>query len=115
MSSADARIPVPKPARRRIQKVFDGGAHFDEAAAATDPSNLEGREVSVTPDKEQIFLDALAVAGSAELRRVRVEIEDGHVRLSGRVSTYYLKQVAQEVSRPFAIGLQISNDINVVS
>ena len=64
-------------------------------------------------DKLSIFKSALAGTGRNELKRVRVDLDDGVVQLRGLVTSYYLKQVAQETVRPLAIGLEIDNQIRV--
>lgn len=37
----------------------------------------------------------LTLSGRPELRKVRVSVDPGGIRLQGRVSSYYLKQLAQ--------------------
>jgi osmotically-inducible protein OsmY len=53
--------------------------------------------------------------GYRELLRVNVEACQGRITLSGRVSTYYLKQVAQCAAKSvFEVG-EVVNDIEVTS
>lgn len=58
---------------------------------------------------------ALANSPIYELRDLRVEQRNGNMLISGTVSTYYHKQLAQEVVRAFcdAIGVQVINKIEV--
>jgi hypothetical protein len=47
------------------------------------------------------------------LHRLRVEPCGEMIRISGRVTTYYLKQQAQECIRPVTIGFHLRNDVRV--
>jgi osmotically-inducible protein OsmY len=47
------------------------------------------------------------------LRTVEVCARDGHVVLRGRVPSYYLKQVAQEVALAMPGVLQLRNELDV--
>ncbi len=47
------------------------------------------------------------------LRRLSCEFHDGHLVLSGRVPTYYLKQVAQTLVRQLPQVRQIENRLDV--
>ena len=49
------------------------------------------------------------------LRRLRVEETDEAIILSGSVSTYYLKQLAQETIMPLRGERQLQNRVNVRS
>ncbi|WP_182870067.1 BON domain-containing protein [Rhodopirellula sp. JC639] len=68
---------------------------------------------SDAPHKDAYFREILAQSGSAELRQVDVEVQDGRIVLCGRVSSFYQKQLAQESLLPVAIGMQICNQIEV--
>lgn len=48
------------------------------------------------------------------LHRMACQLEDGELVLRGIVSTYYLKQLAQEVARKVAGGWPLRNDIEVL-
>jgi hypothetical protein len=50
-----------------------------------------------------------------ELRRLRVVETDSSVILEGRVTSYYLKQLAQELVRPAADGRRVVNRVFVVN
>ncbi len=59
--------------------------------------------------------DALLTASSQpELRRLRVTESDAEVVITGRVSSYYLKQLAQEALRPAVFGRKLLNRVEVV-
>lgn len=47
------------------------------------------------------------------LREIRVDREGERLVLSGQVSSFYLKQLAQEAIRGMAPGLRLSNEIAV--
>ena len=49
-----------------------------------------------------------------ELRDLQVEPCDGALRVSGRVSSFYHKQLAQEVVRSVCKGIEVINTICVV-
>ena len=48
------------------------------------------------------------------LRHLRVEENDNCLVISGRVTSYYLKQLAQETIMPVRGALQLVNRVNVV-
>jgi hypothetical protein len=48
------------------------------------------------------------------LRHLRVEENDQCLVISGRVTSYYLKQLAQETLMPVRGALQLVNRVNVV-
>ena len=56
-----------------------------------------------------------ALAGSPifELRDLRVEHRDGTLLISGSVSSFYHKQLAQEVVRSVCEGIEVANSIRV--
>lgn len=41
---------------------------------------------------------SLGSTGYQQLRRIDVDVEDGHVKLTGRVARYYLRQLAQQAA-----------------
>ncbi len=57
---------------------------------------------------------ALCATGHGALRNVAVSVNGGIVILGGRVSSYYLKQVAQEAVLAVAGSHQIRNSVDVV-
>ena len=80
-----------------------------------EPSHLRTRDTCRNEghERETILRSALSQAGRGELKRIRVDVDGDTVRLRGRVTSYYLKQVAQEAIRPLAIGLRIDNRVQV--
>lgn len=48
------------------------------------------------------------------LRSVRCDVLFGRIELSGRVGSYYLKQMAQESIRGACVDLQIVNRVDVI-
>tara|TARA_R110002049_G_scaffold2750_4_gene22006 strand:- start:194040 stop:194261 length:222 start_codon:yes stop_codon:yes gene_type:complete len=55
----------------------------------------------------------LARSSVSELRRLRVDGEEGELRLSGIVRSFYHKQLAQETVRTVAAGMQVVNRVDV--
>ncbi|MEM6978646.1 MAG: BON domain-containing protein [Planctomycetota bacterium] len=76
-------------------------ADFDVAADELDPTD----DVSA--------LAALAQSSVAELRFLRVDESDDQICLSGRVRSFYHKQLAQETVRSIAGGRRVVNDVLV--
>jgi osmotically-inducible protein OsmY len=56
---------------------------------------------------------ALQTSSIVALREVRVQESEGALRLSGRVSSFYHKQLAQEVVLAVASGMEVVNQIDV--
>ena len=50
----------------------------------------------------------LAESPLAELRRVHVDVEDNRILLSGKVRSFYAKQMAQETVRELASSRELS-------
>lgn len=57
--------------------------------------------------------EVLAASAMPELRRLAVETSDEVVILSGRVSSFYLKQMAQESVKPAVAGRKLVNRVEV--
>lgn len=70
----------------------------------------------VTSTLEQSPL-ALALRGSPipALRKLALEENDGSVTIQGKVSSYYLKQLAQETILPLLDGRKLFNRVQVVT
>ncbi|MEO9590202.1 BON domain-containing protein [Rhodopirellula bahusiensis] len=64
-------------------------------------------------EKSQALECSIQQAGHRGLDRVRVTVLDGWIVLRGRVTSFYLKQLAQEAVRPMAIGMRIRNEVHV--
>ncbi len=56
---------------------------------------------------------ALGRTGYLPLRKLRVDVHEGQVTLRGRLSTYYLKQVAQNVVQQVHGAERVQNEIVV--
>jgi hypothetical protein len=56
---------------------------------------------------------ALAASAAPELRRLTVTATDAEVVITGRVPSYYFKQLAQEAVRPAAGGRRMVNRVEV--
>jgi osmotically-inducible protein OsmY len=56
---------------------------------------------------------ALANSPFFELHELQVEQRDGTLFISGNVSSFYHKQLAQEVVRSVCNGIEVSNSIQV--
>jgi hypothetical protein len=56
---------------------------------------------------------ALSASPVFALRDLRVDQEEEHLRISGLVSSFYHKQLAQEVVRAVAEGVQVVNTVTV--
>ena len=56
---------------------------------------------------------ALLKSSNPELRRLAVRESEDEVEITGRVSCYYLKQLAQETLRTAAAGRRIVNRVEV--
>lgn len=66
-----------------------------------------------THDVEIRAKSALASSPIYILRELRVEKLDDCLLLSGRVDSFYHKQLAQEVVRAVAGGMKVINDVDV--
>jgi hypothetical protein len=56
---------------------------------------------------------ALSASPQPELRRLLVSVSEAEVVISGRVSCFYLKQLAQETVKPTADGKRVVNKVEV--
>ncbi len=88
---------MPTPANRRSA---------EEAASAT-------RARPVCPLTEAA-LRCLAASPYPTLRDIQCDCRDGRITLRGRVASYYLKQMAQEVVRELYEADRITNQIEVI-
>ena len=59
--------------------------------------------------------DAFRDCGFEQLQRIQTYCDHGRITLQGRVSTHYLKQLAQEIARKVPNVRDIDNDLRVVS
>lgn len=57
----------------------------------------------------------LANSSIRELRSLRVDRSNDNLQLSGRVRSFYHKQMAQEAVRSVAAGMKVVNQVDVAS
>lgn len=115
-------MPVAETTRQKSSGQSTRIGMIRSATAGSDPSDtglrLEQQIVDVSraiaEERERLLGRILAGAGSGELRRIQVNVTETAICLSGNVSSYYNKQLAQETLRPYADGLQIDNQIAVL-
>lgn len=74
---------------------------------------LEVAERSQTEMSTSTVVSVLAKSAVSDLRRLHVEESDQSIYLSGRVRSFYHKQLAQEAIRPVAAGRQVINRVDV--
>lgn len=67
-----------------------------------------------TLDPSQLSL-ALRRSPIPALRKLRVEESDSAITIHGQVTSYYLKQLAQETLLPLLDGKQLLNRVHVVT
>lgn len=95
------------------------------AAALTDPKQIQKAPAAcerITPTSvvtgDADILSAASAAlhhtGYAQLRAVKLYCHSGRIILQGRIPTYFLKQLAQEVLRHVPNVREIDNDLHVV-
>jgi osmotically-inducible protein OsmY len=80
--------------------------------------NVRAGEIPSRIEKELAEATAHAVlrrARSGELRSVTCHFHEGVLTLRGRVQSYYMKQMAQELVRPVQAVQQVNNRLQVVS
>jgi hypothetical protein len=76
---------------------------------------MEGAaNMSVTPSVQSTAAQALLHSPIPALRKLHVEEKDGEVVLTGSVSSYYLKQLAQETVMPVLDNRELVNQVVVV-
>ena len=68
---------------------------------------------AVTQDVCARAQSALSSSPFYELRVLHVEPREDHVRISGRVSSFYHKQLVQEIVRTVAKGIEVINSVDV--
>jgi osmotically-inducible protein OsmY len=113
--TAPSRVPMPNTTTATSRTVFDGGAHFESTSTKSPlgPSATPEQDAAPSAELVKTLQESLSRTGSAELRRIGVRIEGSHVLLSGHVSSFYLKQLAQEAMRRFTGEMQICNGLSV--
>lgn len=79
-------------------------------------SNFAPTSAPVVNHNEELcdqIRQALRTTGYHSLRLLRVETASGCVALSGRVSSYYLKQMAQSAAMSVAGARRVVNEVEV--
>lgn len=71
-------------------------------------------EGSPNAQLQHAVFQRLGLLGRQGLRRVNVTVDDRGVVLSGTVSSFYLKQIAQEAARQACPNRKLYNDLDVV-
>lgn len=66
-------------------------------------------------DVAQAALAILAQSSIRELRHLSVDRSANKLQLTGRVRSFYHKQLAQESIRPVAAGMRLVNRVDVAS
>ncbi|QEG43775.1 BON domain-containing protein [Roseimaritima ulvae] len=72
--------------------------------------------VDVVEQREEAQTQARALLQNSpigELRDLRIECDDDYLQISGRVCSFYHKQLAQETVRRVAAGRQVLNAVDV--
>ncbi len=80
------------------------------------PKESDGSQVSDQSQNEilqQAIAARLGDCGHPGLRRVHVIVDNQRVVLSGTVSSYYMKQMAQETARQACPTRKVYNDLDV--
>jgi len=72
-----------------------------------------GKPLSANERVAERIRQGLDETGHRELRQVHVTADGHWIELDGSVSSYYHKQLAQEVARQTAPGRQIYNEVRV--
>ena len=70
--------------------------------------------MAISPIAQVRIDQALQQSPIPALRRLRVEEKEDEIILCGSVSSYYLKQLAQETTMPFVGERRLRNRITVV-
>ena len=70
---------------------------------------------TVQQEIEMRATEVLAQSSVSDLRQIRVDRTAGKLQLSGRVRSFYHKQLAQETVRTVADGMQVVNHVHVSS
>ncbi len=70
--------------------------------------------MSTTATVQGQAVQALKQSSHPALRYLRVEQTDGTIVISGKVTSYYLKQLAQETIMPVRGSLALVNQVTVI-
>ncbi|HEY4260133.1 MAG TPA: BON domain-containing protein [Schlesneria sp.] len=99
----------------RMTTLFDAPSVADTPYKQQSPAISE-RMTATTADTDILSAASAALhhTGYAQLRAVKLYCHHGRIVLQGRIPTYFLKQLAQEVVRHVPNVKEIDNDLRVV-
>lgn len=89
------------------------GLYTDHTEEQTLRINAARRSRAECGGDASAAVSVLAQSAVSELRRLHVKESDQSIYLSGRVRSFYHKQLAQEAIRPVAAGRQVINRVDV--
>ncbi len=93
-------VAAVRPLSRKNKEVFTEGTRFLMTTTSID-------------DLQPVAQTALSSSPIFELRDLRVEQHEQTLLLLGAVSSFYHKQLAQEVVRAVCEGIEVTNSIHV--
>lgn len=102
--------PSSSPARAAVHA--EVCRFWAEQTPMPGPVSFETQEAG--PHLVDRLHQALQASGYAQLRRIKVDVQDGCAILQGRVPSYYLKQYAQSLVLAFPGIRRVENEIEVV-
>jgi osmotically-inducible protein OsmY len=74
----------------------------------------EVRKESLNAQLQHAVCQQLGLSGRQSLRKIHVTVDNHRVTLSGTVSSFYLKQIAQEAARHVCPDRKVYNELDVV-
>lgn len=80
----------------------------------TGPTVQNGPTLQSSPTVQTLAAQALKLSSHPALRHLHVQETDQAIIISGRVSSYYLKQLAQETIMAVRGALELINQVRVV-
>ncbi len=102
-SDADPTIPAARDAAA------------PDSAGNPGPCDLGCADRAAAPQQiAETIRQRLAASPYRELHGIQVRIDAGRVELEGQATTFYLKQMAQEITRRAAPTLRVINQVRVV-
>lgn len=76
--------------------------------------HFAGKSLSHDSELENSVRSSLQQTGYQQLRRLDIAVEDGRVRISGRLPQFYLMQLAQQAVMKTQGVINLENGIQVV-
>lgn len=105
--------PVERMAKHHVPSTFQSAYsvqnHFESLVSVLQVRSAMNDEQTLRQVRQ-----VLDRGGYVQLRSVRAYCDHGRITLQGRVTTYFLKQVAQELVRSVSDVRDIDNDLRVV-